>query len=308
MTDISICIVTLNCWNVLKDCLDSLQLSKPYVDFETIVVDNNSNDNTPALINNYFSDVCVISNSVNVGFTKATNQAIEMSKGKYILWLNPDTIVRKDSLSKLIGFLEITPKAGIVGPKVLNADGTFQPQCKRGIPTPVAYISYGLKLDRLFPNNPYLGQYLLTYLPDDKAAKVGSVSGCCLMARREVWSDIGPLDESIFAFGEDLDWCMRAQEKGWEVWYYPESEIIHLKGQGGAHFKPYYKIRSMHESFWIIYCKHLRKNYSWAITLLFKICIEGNLILSLIRTKLQKLRYYILTMSKSAVSQSKKSF
>jgi GT2 family glycosyltransferase len=294
MTDISICIVSLNCWNVLKDCLDSLQLSKPHVDFEIIVVDNNSNDDTPELIKKFFPDIFVIKNKINVGFTKATNQAIEMGKGKYILWLNPDTIVRKDSLSKLAHFLEMKPRAGIVGPKVLNADGTFQPQCKRGIPTPVAYISYGLKLDRLFPNNPYLGQYLLTYLAEDRTAQVNAVSGSCLLARREVWLDIGPLDESIFAYGEDIDWCMRAREKGWEVWYYPESQIIHLKGQGGAHFKPFYKIRAMHESFWIIYCKHLRKNYSWPMTLLFKICIESNLILSLINTKLHQLRHLLI--------------
>jgi len=288
--DVSICIVSLNCWDVLKDCLESLQWSKPEVDFEIIVVDNNSSDNTPELINKYFPDVYVIRNSANVGFTKATNQAIEISQGKYILWLNPDTIVKQDCLSKLTHFFEMTPRAGIVGPKVLNPDGTFQPQCKRGVPTPLAYISYGLKLDRVFPKNHYLGQYLLTYLPDDMISQVNAVSGCCLMARREAWSDIGPLDEDIFAYGEDLDWCMRAQEKGWEVWYYPESEIFHLKGQGGAHFKPYYKIKAMHESFWIIYCKHLRNKYLWPMTVLFKICIEVSLMFELIKTKLREMR------------------
>lgn len=292
MPDVSICIVSLNCWSVLKDCLESLQLCIPRVDFETILVDNNSNDGTPELVNKHFPDVYLILNRANIGFTRATNQAIEVSKGKYILWLNPDTILNKDTLPNLVHFLEMTPRAGIVGPKVWNPDGTFQPQCKRGVPTPLAYISYGLKLDRLFPNNRYFGQYLLTHLPDDKAAKVNAVSGCCLMARREVWAEIGPLDENIFAFGEDLDWCMRAQEKGWKVWYYPGSEIIHLKGQGGAHFRPYYKIKAMHKSFWIIYCKHLRKNYMWPMTLLFKMAIEGNLMLSLMQTKLQNIRYY----------------
>jgi GT2 family glycosyltransferase len=287
MPDISICIVSLNCIKVIRDCLESLQLSKPIIDFETILVDNNSSDNTAEFVNKYFPDVIVIRNNANVGFTKATNQAINISKGKYILWLNPDTILKKDSLSKLAHFLDIMPKAGIVGPKVLNPDGTFQPQCKRGFPTPLAYISYKLYLDRLFPNDVALGQYLLKYLPDDKPARVGAVDGCCLLARRDLWMDIGPLDESIFAYGEDLDWCMRAIEWGWEVWYYPESEIIHLRGQGGAHFKPFCKIRAMHESFWIIYCKHFRKRYSWPMTLLFKICIKINLVTSLITTKLK---------------------
>src|SRR3990172_4145362 len=128
--------VSLDCWKVLRNCLESLRTSQPSVTWETIIVDNASSDDTSENVHRYFPDVRLIQNARNVGFAKATNQAIELSSGRYILWLNTDTILKPDSLSTLMRFLETTPNAGIVGPKVLNPDGTFQPQCRRGLPTP----------------------------------------------------------------------------------------------------------------------------------------------------------------------------
>jgi hypothetical protein len=266
MMDISICMVSLNCWAVLKDCLESLRDSRPNLTYEIIIVDNGSTDNTVQQIERNFPDVRLIRNGYNAGFTKATNQAIEQSTGRYLLWLNTDTILRPGSLDQLLQFMERTPRAGIVGPKVLNPDGTFQPQCKRGMPTPLASLCYMLGLHRIWPQNPRLGQYLLTHLPVDQTSRVDAVSGCCLLARREVWEQIGPLDEQIFAFGEDIDWCVRAKQAGWQVWYYPASSIVHLKGQGGVHSKPYHKAWGMHHGMWIFYRKHLMAHYAWPIT------------------------------------------
>jgi GT2 family glycosyltransferase len=129
------------------------------------------------------------------------------------------------------------------------------------MPTPLASLGYMLGLGRFFPDNPEFRQYLLEYLPEHEANQVYAVSGCCLMARRDVVDAIGLLDESIFAFGEDIDWCVRAKKAGWEVWFYPESEIIHLKGQGGVHSKPYRKVWGMHQGMWIFYRKHLDDFY-----------------------------------------------
>jgi GT2 family glycosyltransferase len=280
--------VSLNCWNVIRMCLDSLQTSDSTITYEVIVVDNASTDDTPQLVKQHYPYVRIIQNKRNVGFTKATNQAIEQSSGRYILWLNTDTILYPDSLSKLCQFLDQHPSAGIVGPKVLNPDGTFQPQCKRGMPTPLASLSYLLKLDRLFPNVPAFGQYLLTYISESQTNQVDAVSGCCLMARREVWNDIGPLDEDFFGFGEDLEWCVRAKKAGWDVWYYPESVIFHLKGQGGVHAKPYHKIWGIHQGMWLFYRKYLLLEYNPLITALVWLGIWSKLGITSIYTWLQR--------------------
>ena len=276
MPALSICMVSLDCRRVIEPCLESLARSD-FRDFEIIVADNGSVDGTLELLRGR-SDVRLIENGWNAGFTKATNQCIAAGSGRYILWLNTDTVLRKDSLSRLIGFLDAHPKAGVVGPKVLNADGSFQAQCRRGLPTPLASLSYLLRLDRLWPRNPSLSRYLLRSLPEDESNIVTAVSGCCLMTRREAVEDVGPLDEQMFAFGEDLDWCVRAAKKGWGVWYYPGSVITHLKGAGGAHSKPYRRIRGMHGCMWLFYKKHLRPRYLPPVTALVALGIGASFV------------------------------
>ncbi len=163
-------------------------------------------------------------------------------------------------------FLETHPQAGIVGPKVLNPNGTFQAQCRRGLPDSACFVILHVWMDRFFPGCRLAGRYLLSHLPIDQPNQVDSVSGCCFLARREVLNTIGPLDEDFFGFGEDIDWCVRAKKAGWEVWYFPGSEIVHLKGQGGVHSRPYHKVRGIHQAMWIFYKKHLRARYRWPVT------------------------------------------
>ena len=136
MPTLSICMVSLNCRQVIEDCLVSLRRSR-FRDFEIIVADNGSGDGTIEYLRGQ-PDVRLIENGWNAGFTKGTNQCIAASSGKYVLWLNTDTVLREDSLGSLVAFMEAHPAAGVVGPKVLNADGSFQPQCKRGLRTPFA--------------------------------------------------------------------------------------------------------------------------------------------------------------------------
>ena len=272
--------VTLDCWKVLQPCLESLERSSPTVSTEIILVDNASTDGTPGRIRELYPKIRVVENARNVGFTVATNQAIRMSSGRYLLWLNADTVMRPDALHQMWSFLETHPRAGIVGPMVLNADGSFQPQCRRGKPTVMAALGYFTRLNRLFPRSRRLGEYLLTCLPLDAPAPVVSVSGCCLLARRAVWDDIGALDEKMFGFGEDLDWCFRAGQAGWEIWYYPKSVITHLKGQGGTHAKPLRKVWGQHQAMWIFYSKHLRSEYSWAVNALVRVGIVLRYIVS----------------------------
>jgi GT2 family glycosyltransferase len=274
MPALSICMVSLNCRRVVEDCLVSLRKSH-FRDFEIIVADNGSNDGTLEYLRAQ-SDVRLIENGWNAGFTKGTNQCIAAGSGEYVLWLNTDTILPKDSLGRLIDFLKSHPRAGVVGPKVLNVDGSFQAQCKRGLPTPLASLCYLLGLDRVWPRNPAISRYLLRSMPEDESSVVDGVSGCCLMTRRQVIDAVGPLDEEMFGFGEDLDWCVRASKAGWEVWYFPGSVITHLKGQGGTHSKPYRKIRAMHGCMWLFYRKHLRQQYPPPVTALVAIGIGAS--------------------------------
>lgn len=275
MPTLSICMVSFNCIRVVEDCLQSIRKST-FRDYEILIADNGSTDGTLEYLRAQ-PDVLLIENGYNAGFTRGTNETIQRSSGKYILWLNTDTVLRPDSLERLIQFLESNPKAGVVGPKVLNADGSFQPQCKRGMPTPYASLCYILGLDRVWPSNPGVSRYLLRSVPEDKASVVEAVSGCCLLAKREVVESVGPLDEEMFGFGEDIDWCVRATEKGWGVWYFPESVIVHLKGQGGAHSRPYRKIWAMHECMWLFYRKHLQKKYWPPMTVLVAMGIGASL-------------------------------
>lgn len=289
VVDVSVCMVSLDCWNVLRDCLGSLRECLPSVSHEVILVDNASTDGTPALVARGFPEVQVILNDRNVGFTRATNQALRLARGRYLLWLNPDTIVQPDSIRELVRFLETNRRVGIVGPKVLNQDGSFQQQCRRGSPTPAACLFHVLRMDRLWPGSRSVGQYLLTYLPIDESTRVTSVSGCCLAARRAVWDEIGPLDEDMFGFGEDIDWCLRAASAGWEVWYWPGTSIVHLKGQGGVHSKPYHKVWGLHQCMWLVYRKHFSVRYGWPVAALVWIGIGLSFVASALGVALRRL-------------------
>ena len=256
---VAVAMVSLNCKGVLRDCLDSLRTLDPPIPLELILVDNASTDGTLEMVRADYPELAVIENDGNKGFSIATNQGVEATTAPYVLLLNTDTIVEPDSISTLVQFLEDNPKAAAVGPKVLNGDGSFQPQCRRGKPTPLASLLYLLKFHKLFPDKPWANGYLLGHLPLDQSAQVDAISGCCLLTRRDIWKEIGELDPGIFGYGEDIDWCLRAKEHGYEVWYYPQSVITHLKGQGGAHSKPYHKIWGIHQAMWVVYRKHFRK-------------------------------------------------
>ncbi len=286
--DVSICMVSLNCWHVIEDCLRSIRETVPPLTYEVILVDNASTDGTPDKVAVAYPEVRIIRNDANVGFSRATNQGIRASSGRYLLWLNTDTVLHPGALRTLVRFLEEQPRAGVVGPKVLNADGSFQPQCRRGMPTPEASLAYMLGLHNRWPRHPVAGQYLLTYLPVDERNRVVAVSGCCLLARRAVWDRIGPIDEDIFGFGEDIDWCVRAERAGFEVWYEPAAEIVHLKGQGGVHAKPYHKIRGIHGAMWVFYRKHLRSEYNPLVTLLVRTGVWTSLATALTTTWLRR--------------------
>ena len=259
--DLSICIPTLDAKALLRDCLCSIHANTRASAFEIVVVDNNSQDGTPEMLRDEFPNVRVIVNDHNAGFTKPTNQALRASTGRYALLLNNDTIVLPDALDRLVAFADAHPEIGICTPKVLNRDGTLQKQCRRGLATPWELFCYFSGLASRFPNDPRFAGYLITYLDENEIHSVDAVSGSCMLIRRAVMEQIGLLDERFFAYQEDTDYCFRAGQAGWKVFYYPGAQIIHYASQGGSRAQPYRSIWEWHRSYFLYYRKNLAARY-----------------------------------------------
>lgn len=277
---LSICIVTLNAQQYLRNCLESIKSQTGNLNYEIIIVDNASTDNTLEMLKENYPEIKVIVNKQNLGFTKPNNQAIRISKAeKYILLLNPDTILYESSLQNLVDFAEQHPDAGIIGPKVLNDDGTFQKHCKRGEGRPWETFTYFLGLSKFFPEVKFFSGYLQTHLNENLTHEVPAISGCCMLIRRATLDTIGSLDEDLFAYQEDTEYCVRARKAGWKVYYTPSAHITHLGGKGGSRAQPYKAIYKWHHSYYIYYNKHLAKDYfflfNWFyyLVMLLKLCL-----------------------------------
>jgi GT2 family glycosyltransferase/lipopolysaccharide/colanic/teichoic acid biosynthesis glycosyltransferase len=226
-------IITVN-YNVrlfLEHALVSLQKATRGIDAEIIVVDNASDDGSVEMVRAKFPTVRLFINENNLGFAKANNIAMKQAKGDYILLLNPDTLVQEDTLHTMMAFFEQHSDVGLAGCKILNPDGSLQLACRRSFPTPWVAFTKITGLSALFPYSKLFGRYNLTYLNPDESHEVDAVSGSFMFLRREVYEQVGGLDEQFFMYGEDLDWCYRIQQAGWKVYYVPTTQIIHYKGE-----------------------------------------------------------------------------
>ena len=286
--DISICITTFKAREFLRDCLRSIHDATPEASFEIIVVDNGSQDGTVEMLGTDFPEVRLIQNDENLGFTRPYNQALRVAGARFLVILNPDTIVHPEALERLMGFLETHPQVGIVGPKVLNRDGSLQKPCRRGDSRPWNAISYFTRLSRLFPKRKFFSGYLMTYMDEDETHPVDGVSGSCMMIRREVIDEIGYLDERFFAYQEDADYCLRARQAGWEVYYYPEAQVTHFGGQGGSRVQPYRSIVEWHRSYWLYYRKHFASDYFFLFNWLFYFAMLVKFVFALILNTLRR--------------------
>lgn len=232
--NLSIIIVNWNAKDLLKDCLYSVYENTKELNYEIIIVDNNSSDGSCEMLKEKFlhkSNFTLIENKDNKGFASANNQAIKIAKGTAVLLLNADTLINENVICKTYECLMGDKKLGVVGCKVLNPDGTLQLACRRMAPRPKDAFFKLFGISRLFKNNKNLTRYNLTNAPEDEFLDVDSVSGCFLMIKSEVIDKIGPLDETFFMYGEEMDWCMRTKKQGYIVRYCPVGTIIHYKGQ-----------------------------------------------------------------------------
>ena len=229
--DLSIIIVNYNVKEFLQNLLHSISKSSNQIKREIIVVDNASNDGSVEFIKDNFHEVNLIVNKFNLGFSKANNIGMKQAKGKYILLINPDTLVSEDTFEKMIGFFETHSLVGLAGCKILNPDGTLQLACRRSFPGPWTSFCKVTGLSNLFPKSRLFAKYNLTYLDPEQTYEVDAISGSFMMFRKEVYERIGGLDENFFMYGEDLDFCYRVQKSGFKVFYVHSTQIIHYKGE-----------------------------------------------------------------------------
>ena len=229
--DLSIIIVNYNVKEFLQNLLHSISKSSNKLNREIIIVDNASNDGSVEFIREKFPEVNLIVNNKNLGFSKANNIGMKQATGKYTLLLNPDTLVSEDTFEKMIRFFEENNQVGLAGCKILNPDGTLQLACRRSFPGPWTSFCKVTGLSNLFPESRIFARYNLTYLDPDQTYEVDAISGSFMMFRKDVYEKIGGLDEKFFMYGEDLDFCYRAQKSGYKVFYVHSTQIIHYKGE-----------------------------------------------------------------------------
>ncbi len=228
---LSIIIVNYNVQHFLEQCLHSVHKAVKNVSSEIIVVDNNSVDGSIAMLKKKFPEVTLIENKKNTGFSFANNQAIKISKGEYILLLNPDTVVEEDTFEKIILFMDAHPDGGGLGVKMLDGKGNFLPESKRGLPTPAVAFYKIFGFSRIFPKSKIAGKYHLGFLDKDKTHEVEVLSGAFMLLRKSVLDKVGLLDETFFMYGEDIDLSYRIILAGYKNYYFPETRIIHYKGE-----------------------------------------------------------------------------
>lgn len=228
---LSVVIVNYNVEYFLEQCLRSVFNALKNVEGEVWVVDNNSVDGSVQMVKDKFPQAKLIENKKNTGFSYANNQAMRLSTGKYVLLLNPDTLVEEDTFEKCVAFMDAHPDAGGLGVKMIDGRGVFLPESKRGLPTPAVAFYKIFGLSAIFPKSKRFGRYHLGYLDKDKVHEVDVLSGAFMLMRKETLDKVGLLDEEFFMYGEDIDLSYRIQKGGYKNYYFPDTRIIHYKGE-----------------------------------------------------------------------------
>jgi GT2 family glycosyltransferase len=228
---LSVVIVNYNVAFFLEQCLLSVKRAMNGIDGEIIVVDNNSVDESNEMLRQKFPDVILIANKENTGFSKANNQAIRISKGEYVLLLNPDTVVEEDTFETCIRFMDKHPEAGACGVKLIDGKGLFLPESKRGLPTPSVAFYKISGLSALFPRSKRFGKYHLGYLDKEQTNEVEVLSGAFMFIRKAALDKAGLLDEDFFMYGEDIDLSYRICKAGYKIYYHPATRVIHYRGE-----------------------------------------------------------------------------
>lgn len=296
--DISIIIVSYNVRHYLRQCLDSVFASIRHsrLEAEVFVVDNNSTDNSVGYVRanfraDRFPHLHIIANQCNVGFGRANNQALRKSTGRYVLYLNPDTIITEDTLRACYDFAESQgERLGAIGVRMLSATGRFSLESRRGLPTPWVAFCKMSGLCHLFPRSRVFGKYYMRYLDESQPAPIEIVSGAFMFCSHDALRQCGAFDEKFFMYGEDIDLSYRFLKAGYTNWYHP-TPILHYKGES-THKGSYKYVHTFYEAMLIFFQKHFR-TASMALSIPVKIAILVQACLALIKQQAQAFMHYL---------------
>jgi GT2 family glycosyltransferase len=278
---ISIVIVSYNVSKLLDECLQSVARALQGIDGEVFVVDNHSKDNTLTMLKEKHPEVRVIANEVNVGFSRANNQAIRLSEAEYVLLLNPDTVVYENTLHGVLDFMDQHPQAGGAGVRMLTREGHRAPESRRSIPTPWVAMLKMLGATR---------RYYMSHLSWDEPGQIEAVSGAFFLVRRKALDQVGLLDEDYFMYGEDIDLSYRLLKGGWQNWYLPY-DIIHYKGESTQKSSFRY-VHTFYQAMLIFFRKHYG-HLSFFLSLPIKVAIYFRPSLALIQMMMDRLRRFV---------------
>lgn len=261
---ISIIIVSWNTARLLENCLASILANPPTSPFENWVVDNASTDDSPRMVREKFPLVQLVENRDNVGFARANNQAIQRSTGKYILLLNPDTLVAPGALQALVDFLDKHPEVGAAGARIIRPDGSLQISSH---PRPTVTR----ELWRLFHLDAFLpyAMYPQTRWETNQPQEVDILAGACLLVKKEVLEHVGFLDEDYFIYCEEIDLCVRIQRAGWPLYWVPQAEVVHFGGQSTQQVPTEMFLNLYHSNI-----KYFRKHYGRSGAQIYKLILR----------------------------------
>lgn len=253
---LSVIILNYNVRYFLELCVLSVQQAIQNLDAEIIVIDNNSSDDSCAMMKERFPNIKLIENKENAGFPKGNNIGVEQAKGEYICILNPDTVVAEDTFEKVLAFAEKQSDLGIVGCKLIDGTGNFLPESKRGIPTPWVAFTKIFGLYKFFPNSPLFNRYYAQHLNENQTGKVEILVGAFMIMKRELYNKIGGFDEKCFMYSDDIDLSYMVLQKGKSNYYFHETSVIHYKGESTVKDGTYMK--RFQEAMNFFYRKHFK--------------------------------------------------
>ncbi|MBK8491115.1 MAG: glycosyltransferase [Saprospirales bacterium] len=285
---LSVVIVNYNVKYFLEQALLSVRRASVHLPVEVFVVDNNSVDDSTAMVRKKFPEVQLIANTQNVGFSAANNQAIRIAKGEYILLLNPDTVVEEDTFEKCLQFMDAHPEAGSLGVKMIDGAGIFLPESKRGFPAPLVAFFKAFGFSRLFPKSRVFNHYHLGFLDRDQTHEVEVLSGAFMWLRKAVLDQVGLLDETFFMYGEDIDLSYRIVQAGFKNYYFAETTIIHYKGESTKKGSLNY-VRTFYQAMIIFARKHFSGEKMHLFIFMIQLAIYFRAMLTLVAAWTKKL-------------------
>lgn len=267
---LSVIIVNYNVKYYLEQCLESVRRASRGLQVEVFVVDNLSTDGSVSYLEKRFPEMRFIANQENVGFARANNQAIRLSTGRYVLLLNPDTIVSEDTFTDFISFMDAHPEAGGAGAYMLRCNGSFAPESRRALPTPFVSFCKMSGLVALFPKSRVFGRYYMQYLDERQINEIEIISGAFMWLRRDALDKAGLLDEDFFMYGEDIDLSYRIMKSGYKNYFLP-SRMLHYKGESTVK-SSYRYVYTFYEAMRLFFRKHYA-HYSFLVSLPINLAI-----------------------------------